>query len=714
MVSRVAVAAALASSAAALAAAAPSAATPSFLFMMGDDIGWSDFRYMNGTAATPRLDEWARAAGSIKMLDFHSGGTVCSPTRATVLTGRNHFRDCVNYVYDCSDMTECDPDFEFAPQRTFTIADAVRAANKDYVSHFGGKWREYSAAARFSALARARARVRACARARVRAHKRTRIRAQAHPQCFAPHADCRFRTRTILADLGSFYNDSVIPSSPLTHGFDLFNATVEVAPTATTNCQCSPDGSWPCDFGHNDPTNHCTGGPGPDPKAAPGCCFNYWSGNSSATHGVHNISFPTPDDDAVYNADAFVRFAETLGGRPFLAQISFHNCHIPFVGTPERVAACNASAACLPPLPGALPYNHQELDFYACLAELDNSVGTVLDALKRLGYYDNTLVMFTTDNGPEVNCGPEGRCGSNGSGTIPPGTLHRPACAGAGSAGPLRGRKRDVWEGGHRVPGIISWPAVVGGAQARESWDTVVTTDFHATILDVLGVERPASQQAWAYDGVSVMPILRGEVPAERSVGWMYSAPYPSVANGYAYRSGKWKLAVGGISCHAPAASFNCSKPQLYDMSVDFAEDRDLALQFPDVLAALEQNFSRWFASVNNSIHNESACAARPTPPPGPPPFPPNPAPNSNCTFVAGKSLNGANIASGSVGSLDECCGACWATSACAASEFIPASPMKPTFQGSAAGGTCNLKAAFAPKPGPAANTASHVPGRAR
>jgi len=121
------------------ASAAPSA-SPSFLFLMGDDIGWADFSYNNGTAVTPRIREWAAAPGSVLMQDFHSGGTVCSPTRATVLTGRNHFRDCVNYVFDCSDMTECVPDFEFAPQRTFTVADAVRAANKGYVSHFGGKW----------------------------------------------------------------------------------------------------------------------------------------------------------------------------------------------------------------------------------------------------------------------------------------------------------------------------------------------------------------------------------------------------------------------------------------------------------------------------------------------------------------------------------------------------------------------------------------------
>ena len=62
-------------------------ASPSFLFMLADDIGWADFGYNNGTARTPRIDAWARAKGSVLLQDFHSGGTVCSPTRATVLTG---------------------------------------------------------------------------------------------------------------------------------------------------------------------------------------------------------------------------------------------------------------------------------------------------------------------------------------------------------------------------------------------------------------------------------------------------------------------------------------------------------------------------------------------------------------------------------------------------------------------------------------------------
>ena len=350
----------------------------------------------------------------------------------------------------------------------------------------------------------------------------------------------------------------------------------------------------------------------------------------------------------------------------------------------------------------------QELDFYACLNELDNSVGTVLDALKRLGYYNNTLTWFTVDNGPEVNCPPEGRCGSGPNGQIPNGTEHRPDCAGAGSAGPLRGRKRDVWEGGHRVPGVVSWPAVVGET-ARVSWDPLVTMDFLATVMDVLDVQRPADQADWAFDGVSALPLLRGETPAERGIGWMYMSPTLSAKNGYAYRWGKWKYVVGGISCDPASATFDCSKPQLYDVSIDFAENHDLSKEFPAVLSDITANFSAWYASVHNSIANESKCSTSPPPPPGP--FPPNPAPSTACQILSDSALSGDDLAMGSVSDLNTCCGACHAYAGCVAADYWPATAAHPTFEGIATGGECHLKSSFLPKPSPPGtnHTACHV-----
>ena len=124
-----------------------------------------------------------------------------------------------------------------------------------------------------------------------------------------------------------------------------------------------------------------------------------------------------------------------------------------------------------------------QLDFYACLNELDHAVGRVLDALDSHGYGENTLAWLATDDGPEKNCQPEGICDQ----------AHY-ANDGPGVADPLRGRKRDIWEGGHRIPSVISWPAVVKGDAGRVSWEQVVTHDFLATIMDVLNVSRPVHQ----------------------------------------------------------------------------------------------------------------------------------------------------------------------------------------------------------------------------
>eukprot|EP01044_Picomonas_judraskeda_P019370 COSAG03_NODE_4072_length_1698_cov_1.945591_1_plen_343_part_00 len=283
-------------------------------------------------------------------------GAVCSPTRASILTGRTPFRDCVFGVYGCSDMTECTPNFPFAPKRTFTIGDAARLASADYFSMHFGKWH-----------------------------------------------------------LGSFYNDSEdsggVNSSPVFHGFDDFNSTVEVAPTATTNCQCRAEWESQCLLGHYHKPTHCSHNqsghvPNPNPSGAPGCCFNYWWRNDSAPHAVSNLSTFVPQDDSAYLADSFIRFLERRAAvqKPFVAQVAFHNCHIPFIGTAERIKECTEGKVCdTVQVPGQEPvgrnnYSDYQLDFYACLSELDSSVGEIIAALDRTGYRDNTMIWFSTDN----------------------------------------------------------------------------------------------------------------------------------------------------------------------------------------------------------------------------------------------------------------------------------------------------------------------------
>lgn len=151
---------------------------------------------------------------------------------------------------------------------------------------------------------------------------------------------------------------------------------------------------------------------------------------------------------------------------------------------------------------------------------------------------------------------------------------------------------------------MLSWPAIVQGN--RESWETVVTTDFLPTIMDVLDVKRPASQQDWAMDGVSLMPLLRDETVAVRGVGWMFDTVNLQSKKGYGFRYGNWKYVYGSVSCREN----DCEKDLLYDLSTDLSEVHDLSAQHPDVLTAIKANFTTWYNSVIKSMKEESKCSS--------------------------------------------------------------------------------------------------------
>ena len=368
----------------------------------------------------------------------------------------------------------------------------------------------------------------------------------------------------------------------MTHGFDHFNATIEVAPTATTNCNCH-GGDWNhsvCDYGHYFAPNHCV--------PAGKCCFNYWWEDNTAPHGITNLTNLVGEDDSAYIADSFDRFVQDLDGAPFFAQLSFHNCHIPFIGSKEAREACKAGKTCKPG-----NYTYAQLDYYACMNELDASIGKVLESLKQYGYRDNTMVWLTTDNGPESNCPPDGFCS-------PVWYEHFP-----GTAVPFRGRKRDIFEGGHRVPGIISWPAVVKGN--RVSNDTLVTSDFLPTVMDILGVERPESQKSWGLDGVSARSFIEGKAPMpDRGIGWVFANKAELARNPtqFGYRHGKWKYVHGSASC----ADLACSEPMLFDLQADPTETKDIKLEHPLVFEEIKANYTAWFASVQKSYNEENKC----------------------------------------------------------------------------------------------------------
>lgn len=162
------------------------------------------------------------------------------------------------------------------------------------------------------------------------------------------------------------------------------------------------------------------------------------------------------------------------------------------------------------------------------VVQTDAACGAVIDCLKRLGLEGNTLVVFSSDNGPEIYCYERLKKFE-----------HR-------SMGPLRGIKRDVWEGGHRVPMIVKWPGTVPAGKTCDR--LVVQTDLFATIAEAIGSPLEVSH---AEDSISQLPLLREpDGPLIRS--WTIHNTYKGR---YALRQGDWLFFDGpdGDARKAPA-----------------------------------------------------------------------------------------------------------------------------------------------------------------
>ena len=156
------------------------------------------------------------------------------------------------------------------------------------------------------------------------------------------------------------------------------------------------------------------------------------------------------------------------------------------------------------------------------VVQTDAVVGAVLDALKRSGAAENTLVIFTSDNGPEV------------SGEVNPGAYDRVQEFGHASMGTRRGAKRDAWEGGHRVPFVARWPGKIQpGTTCAE---TVCHGDLMATLAALLEVKLPADA---GVDSVNILPALLGE---KRQAPLREATVHHSAQGKFAIRKGDWVL----------------------------------------------------------------------------------------------------------------------------------------------------------------------------
>jgi arylsulfatase A-like enzyme len=206
------------------------------------------------------------------------------------------------------------------------------------------------------------------------------------------------------------------------------------------------------------------------------------------------------------------------------------------------------------------------LNAYADLVmETDAAVGRVLEALDQTGQADNTLVLFTSDNG----CAPYiGVADLEQKGHYP--------------SGPLRGYKSDAWEGGHRVPLVVRWPRVVRGASVCDQ--LVHQADVMATCAEVLGVKLPEDA---GEDSISLLPLLRGSQQAVRE-----SAISTSSGGLFSVRRGTWKLIFGPGSGGWSKGSDE-QPAQLFNLADDLGETRNMYNTRPEVVAELTSLMER-------------------------------------------------------------------------------------------------------------------------
>jgi arylsulfatase A-like enzyme len=201
-------------------------------------------------------------------------------------------------------------------------------------------------------------------------------------------------------------------------------------------------------------------------------------------------------------------------------------------------------------------------DYGAFVAEVDWSVQQILDALKRAGADQNTLVMMTSDNGPEKQM--EARKLE----------YHH------FSAYHFRGHKRDIWDGGHRIPFLAHWPARIKAGSTTS--ELICLTDLMATCAGIVGAKLPYNA---GEDSYNILPAMTGE---KLSHPIREALVHHSSWGSFGIRQGEWKLLeVRGVGDGPPSDDPKLPPGQLYNIVKDFGETENLYNERPDIVKRL-------------------------------------------------------------------------------------------------------------------------------
>ena len=328
-------------------------------------------------------------------------------------------------------------------------------------------------------------------------------------------------------------------SHPAQHGFDQWLATERSAPTVTINCGCFPNSQ--CILGHYTRRPSCN---------------NYYTNKSGDIVGWPE---PIPDGDSHFIwslAENYIK-EQAKANRPFFLYLAFHTVHIRYVATKQYKTMYQNQK-----------YNLNQIDYYGSITEMDDVMGKLRKLLEELGIKKNTMLWFTSDNGPA-------------KGT-------------PGATNGLRGWKSSLYEGGVRVPGMIEWPDVI--TSNKVSSFPVVSSDLLPTVRDILDIKPPDNRPI---DGISILPFLQGKLEhRNKSIYWAFSIP----GN---FSKGTYKVSTSGDQ-YKMIATYQNGKIinyELYDLINDLGETTDLSKKYPSICNKLLDEIKIWRKSVMDSAH---------------------------------------------------------------------------------------------------------------
>jgi N-acetylgalactosamine-6-sulfatase len=298
---------------------------------------------------------------------------------------------------------------------------------------------------------------------------------------------------------------------------------------------------------------------------------------SPAKYGFDVVKATTSNDDTWKEAgedpyfrarstalfvDEGIKFIEANAARPFYLQIWTLVPHATLNPTEEQLRPFDRLSA-----GGRVRHTSARQIYYASLADLDEQVGRLMKKLDELNLAKNTIVIFSSDNGPEEIL------------------IRNAGHSGVGSPGPFRGRKRSLYEGGVRVPFIVRWPAAIRPGAVDDS-SLVCGADLLPTICKFAGVEVPKEH---ALDGEDRSAAIVGApTPRTRPLFWEWrfniAGPVLNKSPILAMRDGKWKLLMNPDG----------SRVELYDIPADPSELSNLAERNPDVVRSMSERLLQW------------------------------------------------------------------------------------------------------------------------